>query len=272
MIFPSRGRFMATSYCLIWNLTLGQSVQLVDSFKPPEIYLSSGINMPFLRMKSIFLKPHESTNQSCKPMTSTLLFPLVSVSLGGATLWPPQWGQWELLLLPAMPAIRMPSEWERPQPFPQERNHFFICWPCICMACLAMCPVNSQLLAEQMLTLTLTRLVTSCVAATSCQHHLKLGLKIQVRLAKIILCLWHLWQFLGLETPWKGIQGDLLRLRGKWGFPLSPSDFLHVCVPHQIPGEVMNGDKSVIPSGNLSHSYWKLLFIVSFSMKNGDFP
>lgn len=77
--------------------------------------------------------------------------------------------------------------------------------------------------------------VTSCVAATSCQHHLKLGLKIQVRLAKIILCLWHLWQFLGLETPWKGIQGDLLRLRGKWGFPLSPSDFLHVCVPHQIP-------------------------------------
>jgi hypothetical protein len=136
MIFPSRGRFMAASYCLIWNLTLGQSVQLVDSLKPPEIYLSSGINMPFLRMKSIFLKPHESTNQSCKPMTSTLLFPRVSVSLGGATLWPPQWGQWELLLLPAMPAIRMPS---------------------ICMACLAMCPVNSQLLADQTLTLTLTQ-------------------------------------------------------------------------------------------------------------------
>jgi hypothetical protein len=80
-------------------------------------------------------------------------------------------------------------------------------------------------------TYTYTSLVTSCVAATSCQHHLKLGLKIQVGLAKIILCLWHLWQFLGLETPWKGIQGDRLRLRGKWGFPLSPSDFWHVVCP-----------------------------------------
>ena len=51
-------------------------------------------------------------------------------------------------------------------------------------------------------------------------------------------------------------------------FPLAVGDGLNSTHGKSL-GMVMNLD---LPSGHLLHSYWKWQFIVSFPIKNGDFP